>query len=91
MVEPWAERKSRRGRKKTLDTEGVACPNPKCEYVGIGDNTVHAIVGDGRRGVTDDIPYWRCQCCQRRFSSRLGTSLYHLKTPTSRLKTRGGI
>jgi hypothetical protein len=25
------------------------------------------------------------QCCQRRFSSRLGTSLYQLKTPPSRV------
>ncbi len=84
-VGPWAAYKSRRGRKKSLDTEGVACPNPNCRYVGIGDSAVHAIVGDGHRGVTDDIPYWRCQCCQRRFSSRLGTPLYRLKTPPARV------
>jgi hypothetical protein len=84
-VEPWAASKSRRGRKKSLDTEGVACPNPMCKYAGVGDSTVHAIVGDGHRGVTDDIPYWRCQCCQRRFSSRLGTPLYRLKTPPRRV------
>jgi transposase-like protein len=84
-VEPWAASKSRRGRKKSLDTEGVACPNPMCKYSGVGDSTMHAIVGDGHREVTDDIPYWRCQCCQRRFSSRLGTPLYRLKTPPRRV------
>jgi hypothetical protein len=54
-VEPWSARKSRRGRKKELETAGVACPNPGCAYVGIGDSTIHAIVGDGKRGVTDAI------------------------------------
>jgi hypothetical protein len=48
-------RKSRRGRKKALATEGVACPNPGCAYEGIGDSAIHAIVGDGKRGVTDTI------------------------------------
>jgi IS1 family transposase len=84
-VEPWAACKSRRGRKKSLDTEGVACPNPECKYGGNGESAVHAIFGDGHRGVTDDIPYWRCQCCQKRFSSRLGTPLYQLKTPPRRV------
>jgi hypothetical protein len=42
---------------------------------------VHAIVGDGHRGVTDDIPYWRRQ---RRFGSRLGPPLFRLKTPPRR-------
>jgi transposase-like protein len=84
-VEPWSTCKSRRGRKKSLATEGVACPNPDCEYAGIGDSAVHAIVGDGQRGVTDAIQYWRCQCCGRRFGSRLGTPLYRLKTPPRRV------
>jgi hypothetical protein len=55
VVEPWSGRKSRRGRKKELETEGLACPNPGCVYVGIGDSAIHAIVGDGKRGVTDTI------------------------------------
>jgi hypothetical protein len=63
----------------------VRCPHRDCDYAGIGDSTVHAMVGDGHRGVTDDLPYWRWLCCQRRFSSRLGTPLYHLKTPPSRV------
>jgi IS1 family transposase len=84
-VEPWSTHKSKWGRKKVLDTDVVACPNLECKYVGNGDSAVHAIVGDGHRGVTDDIPYWRCQCCQKRFSSRLGTPLYRLKTPPKRV------
>jgi IS1 family transposase/transposase-like protein len=84
-VEPWSARKSRRGRKKELETAGVACPNPACVYVGIGDSAIHAVVGDGKRGVTDEIQYWRCQCCGRSFSSRLGTPLYGLKTPPQRV------
>jgi hypothetical protein len=63
----------------------VTCPNPKCEYVGISDSTLHAIVGDGHHGVADDIPYWRGPRCQRRFSSRLGTPLSRLKTPPKRV------
>jgi IS1 family transposase len=85
VVEPWSARKSRRGRKKVLETEGVACPNPGCAYEGIGDSAIHAIVGDGKRGVTDEIQYWRCQCCGRSFSSRWGTPLYGLKTPPRRV------
>ena len=84
-VEPWSARKSRRGRKKELETEGVACPNPGCAYAGISDSAIHAIVGDGKRGVTDEIQYWRCQSCGRSFSSRWGTPLYGLKTPPKRV------
>jgi hypothetical protein len=29
---PWSEVKSRRGAPKRIDTEGFACPNPKCSY-----------------------------------------------------------
>jgi len=85
VVEAWPARKSRRGRKKELETAGVACPNPGCTYVGIGNSAIHAIVGDGKRGLTDAIQYWRCQCCGRSFSSRWGTPLYGLKTPPKRV------
>jgi hypothetical protein len=37
VVRPWAEVKSRRGRRKRAKTEGYACPNEKCEYYGITD------------------------------------------------------
>jgi hypothetical protein len=36
-VRPWAEVKSRRGRRKRAKTEGYACPNKECEYYGITD------------------------------------------------------
>ena len=29
---PYSERKSRRGRKKSIPTRGFACPNPVCDY-----------------------------------------------------------
>src|SRR5438477_10879954 len=32
VVEPWSTQKSRRGRPKTVDTEGHSCPNPRCVY-----------------------------------------------------------
>ena len=59
IVEPWATRKSKRGPKKVLDTEGAqrAWPNLACDYVGIGDSALHAIVGGGKRDMTDDISY----------------------------------
>jgi hypothetical protein len=43
-VVPWSQRKSTRGRKKTVDTRGFACPQPGCDYVGITDDNVHAFV-----------------------------------------------
>jgi len=49
-VLPWRERKSRRGRRKTICTAGHACPNPECDYYGNTDATFHAMVGNGKRG-----------------------------------------
>jgi IS1 family transposase len=79
-VVPWSERKSRRGRKKQIDTHGHACLNPRCDYFGIIDAAIHALVGDGKRGKDKYIQYFRCQCCGQRRTSRYGTPLYHLKT-----------
>ena len=47
-VRPWREVKSRRGAPKRVKTEGFACSNHACEYDGISDADVHAIVSDGR-------------------------------------------
>ena len=33
-VTPWKEVKSRRGWKKTVPTQGYACPNTNCRYLG---------------------------------------------------------
>ena len=47
-VIPWSsQRKSSRGRKETVDTDGFACPQPDCDYFGITDADIHALVGYG--------------------------------------------
>jgi len=51
---PWRERKSQRGKPKTICTAGYACPNPDCDYFGNTDSTFHALVGDGISG----SPMW---------------------------------
>ncbi|MBL7163078.1 MAG: hypothetical protein ISS57_10760 [Anaerolineales bacterium] len=79
-VIPYSQRKSSRGRSKLLATQGHACPNPLCDYFGVINHLLHAIVGDGKRGIHKHIQYWKCQWCDKRFSSRLHTPLYRLKT-----------
>jgi hypothetical protein len=63
VVVPYAQRKSRRGRKKTLDTLGQACANPDCDYWEITDPAVHALVGYGHHGQQDPIQDFFCQAC----------------------------
>src|SRR5215467_5292332 len=46
-VRPWHEVK-RRGAPKRIDTQGFACPNPQCPYLGVTDAHIHALVGDGK-------------------------------------------
>jgi hypothetical protein len=84
-VTPWAERKSRAGRPKTVDTTGYACLNRRCEYYGITDPEVHALVSEGQRGKNKDILYLKCQACESRKTSRLGTPMYHIKTSLERV------
>jgi transposase-like protein len=79
-VLPWRERKSARGKRKTICTAGHACPRPDCDYFGNSDSTFHALVGDGKRG-PDGIQWLKCQACGKCFSSRRGTALYRLRTP----------
>ena len=81
-VVPWGEVKRRSGRPKQIDTSGYACLNRQCEYYGITDAWVHALVSDGRRG---EVQYWRCQACGGRKTSRLATPMYQLKTPLARV------
>lgn len=85
-VEPYPERKSTRGRKKEIPTAGFACLNPLCEYFGITDDQVHALVGNGKRGINNDIQHFRCQCCRTDFSCRRNTPLYYLKTASDRIE-----
>jgi IS1 family transposase/transposase-like protein len=86
QVKPWREYKSPRGRRKKIKTQGHACPNPHCRYFGITDETVHALVGNGKRGKQGHIQAFKCQCCQTNFSSRRNTPLYHLKTHPDRVE-----
>ena len=79
-VIPYSQRKNARGRTKHLATQDHACPNPMGYYFGVVDHLLHAIVGDGKRGIHKHIQYWKCQWCDKRFSSRLHTPLYRLKT-----------
>ncbi len=85
VVEPWAKRKSRRGRPKVIETDGYWCPNPLCPYYKITDAQVHALVGDGLHYGADTIQNLRCQACHTKFSVRLGTPMYDLKTPARRV------
>ena len=80
-VVPWSEVKSRRGRKKIIDTSSYACLNIWCRYFGVADATIHALVSDGWRGKHKDILYLRCQACHKKTTSRAGTPMYRIKTP----------
>jgi transposase-like protein/IS1 family transposase len=84
-VRPWAELKSRRGRRKRILTEGFCCPEPSCPYYRITDAQVHALVGDGCHGTCERIQTFRCQACATTFSARRDTPLYRLKTPAGRV------
>lgn len=84
---PWSDVRSPRGRKKQIDTSHYACLNRDCHYFGESDASVHALVSDWDRGQDKDILYLRCQACEKRFTSRLGTPLYHLRTPLRRIVT----
>ena len=81
-VRPWSSQKGKGGPKKQFDTRGFACLNQTCPYFGITDPAIHALVKDTDRGKDKDIPQLKCQCCRKRFSSRKGTPLYHLKKKT---------
>jgi transposase-like protein len=81
-VRSWPEVKSRRGAPKRVNTEGFACPNPRCPYLGITDTRVHALVGDGKHGRAERIQTFRGPACRTTFTARRHTPLYRLKTPS---------
>ena len=85
-VEPYPERKSTRGRKKEISTAGFACLNPLCDYFGVTDDQVHALVGNGKRGIRNDIQQFRCQACKTGFTCRRNTPRYYLKTASDRIE-----
>jgi len=79
-VIPYAERKSRRGRPKLSLTEGYCCHNPTCEYYGIRNSLIHALVADGDQltgqGLVKQI---KCQWCGSKFLVTRDTALYGSK------------
>lgn len=77
---PYRELKSRRGRPKTLDSQGYACLNPGCAYFLETDAAKHALISDGKRGAEHDIQHWRCAACGHTFTARRGTALFRLKS-----------
>jgi len=85
-VAPWSEVKSRRGRKKRIETRGLACPKAACKYSGVTNPEVHALVGYGKRGKGHDIQTLKCQACGCVFSSRRNTPLYYIKTAHDRVE-----
>ena len=85
-VVPWSERKSKRGPKKKVHTSGFACPHPDCDYFGITDAAIHALVGFGWIDQAQTIRKLRCQACRKTFSVRKGTPLYYLKTQPERVE-----
>jgi len=76
----WAQRKGRGGPKKRLSTQGFFYPNRACEYYGISDENIHALVGYGSHGKHEMIQDLKYQACQKKFTSRKHTILYRLKT-----------
>ena len=76
----WQLRKGRGGRKKKIGTEGYICPNNRCEYYGISEEAVHALVGYGVHGTYKVIRDFKCQACGKKFTARRNTILYRLKS-----------
>jgi hypothetical protein len=60
----YSERKSTRGRKKQLDTAGIACSNEACVYFGETDASRHALIGYGKIGQDKTIQRWMCAALQ---------------------------
>jgi len=85
-VIPWSQVKSKRGRPKEISSDGQSCPCETCDYYGITDEAIHAIVADGVEGKNERIQHWHCQACGADFSGRRNTAMRHLKTPSWRVQ-----
>ncbi len=84
-VVPYSRRKSHRGRKKELDTQGYACPLSDCVYFRNTDAAVHALIGYGHYGRHEPIQDLYCKACKRKFTARRDSALYRLKAPSQRV------
>ena len=82
---PWSEVRNRRGRKKSIFTQGYACNNPECVYYQIMDERMHALVGYGSHGKHEKIQDLMCQACGKKFTVRRDTVLYRLKTHSEKV------
>jgi hypothetical protein len=76
----WALRKGKGGPKKKVATGGYFCPNKSCEYYGITEETIHALVGYGTHGTQEVIRDFKCQACGKKFTARRNTILFRLKS-----------
>ncbi|MEP7284992.1 MAG: hypothetical protein ABI947_04400 [Chloroflexota bacterium] len=63
QVIPYANGKTKRGRRKELPTEGYACPCRECVYFGNSYAAVHALVGYGKIGKGKAIQRWQKPVC----------------------------
>ena len=82
---PWSEVRDRRGRKKTISTQGRGCNNPKCIYYHVMDECIHALVGYGSHGKHERIQDLMCQACGKKFTVRRDTILYRLKSHSEKV------
>lgn len=82
---PWSDVRSRRGRKKTISTQGYACNDPDCIYYHVMDEEIHALVGYGSHGKREKIQDLMCQACKKKFTVRRDTVLYRLKTHSEKV------
>ena len=79
----WEFRKGRGGPKKKISTQGYFCPNKACEYYGITDENIHALVGYGNHGKQELIRDFKCQACRKKYTSRKNSVLFRLKIQSS--------
>ena len=77
-VAAWVSSRSKRGRKKSVDSTGHFCPNPDCRYHDNADPKIHALVSNGRHG-RQGIRQWVCQACGTYLSERHDTVMSNLK------------
>ena len=69
----WSLRKGRGGPIKKISTQGYFCPNIACEYYGVTDENIHALVGNGYHGKQELIQDLICQTCRKKFTVRRNT------------------
>jgi hypothetical protein len=73
------------GSSQAREHRGLRLSQPEVPYFAIADDQIHALVGDGKLGRAERIQTLRCQACRTTFSTRRGTLLYRLKTPSQQI------